>query len=441
MQGYYNHRNDEKAVTGLIYLHPEQIRTATIAPKEGQDRNAIIRISESMRRYGVLQPLSVRLITDITGFPAYELVDGARRLRAARLLGIDKLPCIVVSEGERSAAIGKSVAKLRQNGVHFLDQAIAFRRLGEDFGLTQEEIARKVGVSQSAVANKLRLLRLLPAEQTKIREAGVTERHARALLRIKSPESREAVLAEILRERMTVGQAEALIDAFLAENSAKSRGQADVSRETIGFSHLAAGENVSRETICDTDIGGAASMNGGSRDVSRETFWGAGESDASNEARFGTNTADVSRETMPLYAENGCSVSVERSASAETLGFSGSEAGHAAQASGAAAGSAVQVSGTATGSVPQVSGAELNKAPSATTAMAEKMPLGTTVMAEKTPPQGICPRKFALRDLRPLYNSIERTLSIFRKTGQDVECRRIESESGVTIIIEIPRHA
>ena len=415
MQGYYNHRNDEKAITGLIYLHPEQIRTATIAPKEGQDCNAIIRISESMRRYGVLQPLSVRLITDITGFPAYELVDGARRLRAARLLGIDKLPCIVVSEGERSAAIGDIVAKLRQKGAHFLDQAAAFRRLGEDFGLTQEEIARKVGVSQSAVANKLRLLRLLPAEQTKIREAGVTERHARALLRIKSPESREAVLAEILRERMTVGQAEALIDAFLAENSAKSRGQADVSRETIGFSHLAAGENVSRETICDTDIGGAAGVNGGSRDVSRET--------------------------MPLYAENGCSVSVERSASAETSPFSGSEAGNAAQASGAA-----------TGSVPQVSGAELNKAPSATTAMAEKMPLGTTtmaekmplgttVMAEKTPPQGICPRKFALRDLRPLYNSIERTLSIFRKTGQNVECRRIESESGITIIIEIPRHA
>lgn len=319
MQDLYRYMYSENTTTGVIYLRPEQIRMQAAAKKEGQDRNAIIRISESIKRYGILQPLSVRLIGDISGFPAYELLDGGRRLRAARLLGLEKVPCTVVSGDERSATIASIIEDLRRKQLTIFEQAAAFRLLTEEYRLTQDEIARKVGGSQSAIANKLRLLRFSREEQAKILDARLSERHARALLRLKNPQKRALALEEMVRRGCNVAAAEALVDAFLAADRTQSAvGEGDVSRETLLFAPET-GEN------------------------------------------------DVTQPRKPAVV--------------------------------------------------------------------------SMIMTPQGQPQGVCPRKFALQDLRPLYNSIEHTLSIFRKTGQAVECHREESADGVRIIIDIPRRA
>lgn len=409
MQEHYRYVYGENPAAGVIYLHPEQIRTPKGGRKEGQDRNAIIRISESIKRYGILQPLSVRLVGDMAGFPAYELLDGGRRLRAARLLGLEKVPCTVVSGDERSAAIAPVIENLRQKRLNIFEQAASFRLLTEDYHLTQEEIARKVGVSQSAIANKLRLLRLSQEEQRRIMGAGLTERHARALLRLKDPQKRAFALDEIIGRALTVADAEALIEAvleaekgtqgrengaFKAEKTDFGRGEGAVSRETIHFLP-SDGQNVPRETV---PFG-----------IARADRAAASCEATQLDGRF---TDEVSRETAPLNGRSDGTVS------RETVPF-GSE--------GAEFHAEIEQGRSGSVNTDSVSDA--------------RAPVISTVMAPETPPRGVCPRKFALQDLRPLYNSIERTLSIFRKTGQAVECRREESADGVRIIIDIPRRA
>lgn len=287
IQDNYRYTYRENTLGSLIYLSPEQIRLPQGEKKREESPNAVIRLAESIKRYGILEPLSVRLMGDSGGFPTYELASGRRRLAAARLAGIDKLPCIVLARDDKSYAISEILERLGSKRLNIFEQAMAYRLLIEEFTLTQEEIAQKMGVSQSAIANKLRLLRFSPDEQAAILSAKLTERHARALLRLTSPEQRAEAIDRIKAGKLNVAATESLVEGILSP-------------------------------------------------------------------------------TKP-------SVSV--------------------------------------------------------------------VLSPQTPPKGVCPRKFAMQDLRPLYNSIERTLAIFRKTGEVVECSREESEDGVRINIYIPKRA
>ena len=180
-------------------------------PRRYFDPEAIATLAESIRQYGVLNPLTVRR----TGNGGYELVAGERRLRAARVAGLTDVPCLLINaDGEDSSVIAL-VENLQRRDLDFFEEANGFKRLIEQFGLTQEEAARKVGKTQSAVANKLRLLRLSQQNMELIRCKNLTERHARALLRLNDEADRINVTNYIIEHELNVSRTEEYIDEFL----------------------------------------------------------------------------------------------------------------------------------------------------------------------------------------------------------------------------------
>lgn len=180
-------------------------------PRRYFDPEAIATLAESIRQYGVLNPLTVRR----TGNGGYELVAGERRLRAARVAGLTDVPCLLINaDGEDSSVIAL-VENLQRRDLDFFEEVNGFKRLIEQFGLTQEEAARKVGKTQSAVANKLRLLRLSQQNMELIRCNNLTERHARALLRLNDEADRINVTNYIIEHELNVSRTEEYIDEFL----------------------------------------------------------------------------------------------------------------------------------------------------------------------------------------------------------------------------------
>lgn len=180
-------------------------------PRRYFDPEAIATLAESIRQYGVLNPLTVRR----TAGGGYELVAGERRLRAARVAGLTEVPCLLINaDGEDSSVIAL-VENLQRRDLDFFEEANGFKRLIDQFGLTQEEAARKVGKTQSAVANKLRLLRLSQQNMELIRRNNLTERHARALLRLSEEADRINVTNYIIEHELNVSRTEEYIDEFL----------------------------------------------------------------------------------------------------------------------------------------------------------------------------------------------------------------------------------
>ena len=204
-----------------MVLRPKGARVALlpidrIVPNPGQprhhfDQTALEELAASIRRYGILQPLTVRQTAG-----GWELVAGERRLRAARLAGLREVPCLLSQADPQESAALALVENLQRQDLHYLEEAAALRRLVEDYGLTQEEAARRLGKSPSAVANKLRLLRLSPECAALLVEYGLSERHARALLRLEEEGERTAALRYIIDHGLNVAQSETYIDQRLA---------------------------------------------------------------------------------------------------------------------------------------------------------------------------------------------------------------------------------
>lgn len=210
-------------VTGKEDRTLRRIRVSDIVrnpnqPRKYFDPEAIAQLAESIRQYGVLNPLTVRRVPG----GGYELVAGERRLRAARVAGLTDVPCLVIAaDNEDSSAIAL-VENLQRRDLDFFEEAEGFRRLIDQYGLTQEEAARKVGKTQSAVANKLRLLRLSEQNMELIRSAGLTERHARCLLRLEQEADRINATNYIIEHDLNVNRAEQYIDTLLAEQQSPS---------------------------------------------------------------------------------------------------------------------------------------------------------------------------------------------------------------------------
>ena len=189
---------------------------AAISPNPDQPRTCFSRegleeLAASIQELGVLQPLSVRRSKN----GGYELISGERRLRASRMAGLTEVPCILVSVDSQGSSLLALVENLQRRDLDFLEEAMALDRLIHTYDLSQEEAARRIGKSQSAVANKLRLLKLSPRLLDRLRQNGLTERHARALLRLETEEQQWEVLEYVIDHHLTVAQTEAYIEARL----------------------------------------------------------------------------------------------------------------------------------------------------------------------------------------------------------------------------------
>ena len=197
--------------SGLLYLRAEDIAPNPVQPRKHFDEEALRELSESIRAYGVLHPLTVRLRAG-----KYELVAGERRLRAAKMAGLREVPCMVVDVNLEDAGLLALVENLQRRDLDFLEEARGLQQLIRMFGMSQEEAARRIGRSQSAVANKLRLLKLPEDVLEALRENGLGERHGRALLRLPDAEQQRAALETILEKDLTVAATDAYVDALLA---------------------------------------------------------------------------------------------------------------------------------------------------------------------------------------------------------------------------------
>lgn len=282
-------KNAETDGSYILFLRPSQIQVSHLCAKKAS-RNALIRLSESIKRYGLLEPLPVHEIRGSDGTVFYELLGNEQYWQAACLAGMDRIPCTVPPISAQNSEKEAIFEQIRQKTLHIFEQAAAFQILIEEYGLTQGEVARRVGVSQSAIANKLRLLQFSKEERQRLLQYGLSERHARALLRIKSPEMRAKAIEAVHNGHLTVAEAEEWIESILVKEP----------------------ENKETSVQALTEI------------------------------------------TLPAVTE-------------------------------------------------------------------------------------IRPRKFAMQSLQPLYNSIDKTLSIFRKTGRSAEMERQEGTDGVKITIHIPK--
>ena len=194
----------------VIFLPPKGIRANPAQPRQVFDEGGLSELAASIRQHGILQPLSVRRVG--TG---YELVAGERRLRAALQAGLTEVPCIVMQMDDQESSLAALVENLQRQDLDFLEEAMGISRLMQQENFSQEQIARLLGKSQSAVANKLRLLRHSEPVLAALREAGLTERHARALLKLPDDEKKLAAIREIAAQHMSVARAESYIDSLL----------------------------------------------------------------------------------------------------------------------------------------------------------------------------------------------------------------------------------
>ena len=200
----------------VLFLPVEDISPNPDQPRRVFSQPELEELAASIRALGVLQPLTVRRREG-----QWELVAGERRLRAAKLAGLSQVPCLSVQVDSQSSSLLALVENVQRRDLDFWEEALALRQILDTYHLSQEELARRVGKSQSAVANKLRLLKLSPAVLSILRDGGCSERHARALLRLEQPEQQVAIARQAAEHHLTVAQTEALVERVLSKSPPK----------------------------------------------------------------------------------------------------------------------------------------------------------------------------------------------------------------------------
>lgn len=182
-------------------------------PRQTFDNLAIEELANSIREYGIIQPLTVRRISR----DLYELVTGERRLRAAKSLRRPTVPAIILNITDNDSAVIALIENLQRKELGFFEEAEGYYHLIADHGMTQEEVAAKTGKKQSTVANKLRILKLSPYLKKIVSENKLTERHARALLKLPDEEMQWKALMKIVEKNMNVRASEEYIEGLLKE--------------------------------------------------------------------------------------------------------------------------------------------------------------------------------------------------------------------------------
>lgn len=201
------------------------IRTEKLLPNPNQPRHhfkteELLSLSNSIKENGVLQPLLIRRIPNSE---YCEVIAGERRLRAATLAGLDSVPCIELECDREHSAVVSILENIQREDLTFFEEAIAIEQLINVFGMTQQEVGKKLGKSQSALSNKLRILKLPADVRYFIEKEALSERHARALLKLETEKDIWAVLNTIKEKQLNVAQTEALVATFCAKPRKKRK--------------------------------------------------------------------------------------------------------------------------------------------------------------------------------------------------------------------------
>lgn len=198
--------------TGSLYLPISQVESCSSQPRKSFDEASLAELADSIREHGIIQPLTVRKLA--SGY--YQIIAGERRWRAARIAGLQEVPVIVIEADDRKAAELAMIENLQREDLNPMEEAAGFQSLIETYHMTQEEAARQVGKSRSAVTNSLRLLGLTPAVRQLVEEGKLSAGHARALLPL-SPALQENAANAVVAGGLSVRQTEALAKKLSAE--------------------------------------------------------------------------------------------------------------------------------------------------------------------------------------------------------------------------------
>ncbi len=214
----FSKSKDENKVLDIPII---RIRPNKTQPRKNFDEEELMSLAQSISQSGILQPLTVRKMSD----SEYELIAGERRLRASILAGLTSVPCVLIKCSDKESAVFALIENLQRSDLNMFEEARGISRLIRKFDITQEEAAVKLGKKQSTVANKLRLLKLTLEEQDWISQAGLSERHARALLRISEEELRRKTLSKVISESLSARETETLVSEILHSNTLPDKKQ------------------------------------------------------------------------------------------------------------------------------------------------------------------------------------------------------------------------
>lgn len=195
----------------IKYIPIDSIKPNPYQPRKDFNKKALEELSQSIKAFGLIQPISVRKLQD----EKYELIAGERRLRASELAELEKIPAIVLEYRDRESAMMALIENLQREDLNFIEEAEGYNNLIKDHGFTQQELAEKIGKSQSTIANKLRILKLPDDIKRDLIEYNLTERHGRALLKLPDYELQRKVLDKIIKNDLNVSKTEGLVKDIL----------------------------------------------------------------------------------------------------------------------------------------------------------------------------------------------------------------------------------
>ncbi len=209
----------EQAENGLRLVAVEAISPNPHQPRSSMDEVKLAELADSIQEHGLIQPLVVRQASG----DRYTLIAGERRWRAAALAGLQKVPVVVKDATPQAMLEMALIENIQRDDLNALEEALAYQQLINEFGLTQEEVAKRVGKSRPTVANVVRLLNLPENIQAAIAEGKISGAHARALLPLPTPEAQSAVMKIILKRDLSVRQVEAIVKKMLSGEKPKPK--------------------------------------------------------------------------------------------------------------------------------------------------------------------------------------------------------------------------
>lgn len=202
----------------ITYISIDKIKPNPNQPRKFFTKESLEELSKSILEHGILQPLSVRYINE-----NYELIAGERRLRASKLANQKFVPCIIINIDDEKSSILAVLENIQREDLNFIEEALGYEKLIKEYGYTQQDLANKLGKNQSTIANKLRILKLDNTVKIKIIENNLTERHARALLKIADNTTQNQILDKIIENNLNVNSAEKLIENHIKNKDTKKK--------------------------------------------------------------------------------------------------------------------------------------------------------------------------------------------------------------------------